>query len=182
MRLTEISAVGIFSALAFAGGYLFIAVPNVEIFTAIVFLSGILLGSRKGMLVGLIAQTLYSILNPYGVAPLPLLVAQVTHRILVGYVGGRFQTMLNPESTAWVSTAYLGFTGLVLTLLFDFMTDASSFFISGFSLEQMKVTFTLGLGWYVVHAIGNTLIFAIVLPVIIKGVKRVDQLRMANLS
>ncbi|MFQ6115159.1 MAG: ECF transporter S component [bacterium] len=180
--LSKIAAVGIFSGLAFAGGYIFVAVPNVEIITALIFLSGISLGTRNGILVGVIAQSLFSTLNPFGISPPPLFVAQVANRALVGYVGGRFGKFNYEERKFWIIAVYLGITGLLLTWLFDIMTDFSSFFISGFSFEQMKLTFLLGLAWYLVHGIGNTLIFALVLPVVIQGLRSVNFIKQANIN
>ncbi len=178
-RLRETAAVGILSSLAFAGGYLFIAVPNVEIFTAIVFLSGLLLGPRGGMLVGLIAQTLYATLNPYGVSPPPLLVAQILNRVLVGYVGGRFRTLGLTEGNPWRLGMYFGTAGLLLTVLFDLMTDVSFFFVSGFSLQQMKTTFTFGLPFYLVHSLVNTGVFGLVLPFVVRALRRTALLRVS---
>jgi uncharacterized membrane protein len=178
--ISELTTIGIFSALAFAGGYLFLAVPNVEVFTAIIFLSGIFLGSKNGMLVGLIAQSLFSTLNPYGVSPPPLFIAQVLNRVLVGYVGGRFQTFFDAEKKLWSTAIYFGGIGLLLTGLFDFMTDFSSFFISGFSLQQMKITFALGIPFYITHGFVNTVLFALVLPVLIRAIRRTELRIPAN--
>lgn len=178
--LGEIAVVGIFSALAFTGGYIFIFVPNVEIITAIIFLAGLLLGPRNGILVGVIAQSLFSTLNPYGISPPPLFVAQIANRALVGYVGGRFGRFNYELIKFWRIAVYFGITGLLLTWLFDIMTDLSSFFQSGFSIQQMKLTFLLGLGWYLVHGIGNTVIFAVALPFVIQRLRNVDFLKQVN--
>ncbi len=181
-KISDIAQVAIFSALACAGGYLLIAVPNVEMITAIIFMSGYYLGSKKGMLVGLIAQSLYSTINPYGVSPPPLFVAQVLNRVLLGFVGGRLQSFLESEKRIWVMTCVLAALGLLLTWLFDVTTDFSFFFVSGFSVQQMKTTFALGLPFYLVHGFSNTAIFALVLPVVIRGLKRLELPKTANLS
>jgi len=171
-RIREIARVGLFSALAVAGGYLFLAVPNVEIFTATVFMAGLLLGSRQGMLVGFISQTLFSTLNPLGISPPPLFVAQVAHRVLVGYVGGRFEFKTGVEKKVWPMALRFGSAGLVLTWLYDLMTDFSFYFIVGFNLEQVKTTLTLGLPFYLIHGGVNTVIFAVVLPFVLRGTVR----------
>lgn len=182
INIARIATVGVFSALAFAGGYLFIAIPNIEIFTAFIFLSGLLLGAKSGVLVGLIAQSLYSTLNPYGISPLPLFLAQVLMQMLVGFVGGKFQGFSEREKNFKLLSVLFAITGLLLTWLYDVMTDFSSFFISGFSFEQMKVTFTLGLLWYITHGVGNTLIFALVLPFVSRGVRGLELLKTVNRS
>ncbi len=170
--VNELAAIGLFSALALAGGYLFIAVPNVEVFTALVFLSGLFLGSKNGMLVGLVAQTLFGLLNPFGPSPLPLLAAQVLNRMLVGLVGGAFRPLLREQALTWSRAALLGLTGLVLTWLYDLMTDFSFFVVAGFSVEKMQTTLVLGLPFYLVHGAVNTAIFALVLPVFVAAARR----------
>ncbi|MFQ5637122.1 MAG: ECF transporter S component [bacterium] len=171
-RLSEIAAIGIFSALAFVGGYLFIQVPNVEVFTAVVFLAGVILGPRNGMWVGLIAQTLFSILNPYGVSQFPLLAAQVLNRMLVGVTGGLLQSILELEKRFVKPSVVLAFVGLILTWLYDLMAYLSIAFMSGYSLEQMKILFATGLPFYLVHGFSNALIFALAVPVVITAVRR----------
>jgi len=168
VKTIDVAQIGIFSALAYAGGLAFTLIPNVEIITAIIFLSGVYLGSRKGLLVGLIAQTLYSTLNPYGVSPPPLFIAQVCNRMLLGYLGGWFREFLIGQRSVLVVSCVLAITGLALTWTFDITTDFSFFFVSGFSISQMKTTFALGLPFYLLHGLVNTIIFAGILPVVIK--------------
>jgi LytS/YehU family sensor histidine kinase len=168
-KIIDVAQVGIFSALAFVGAYLFIAIPNVEIITAIIFVAGVYLGPRKGLLVGLVGQSLYSTLNPYGMSPPPLFIAQVLNRMLLGYVGGCFPPFLKSQRRLPLVGFLLGVTGLLLTWLFDITTDFSFFFVSGFSIEQMKTTFTLGLPFYLLHGLVNMFIFALVLPVVLRG-------------
>ncbi|RMD95455.1 MAG: ECF transporter S component [Calditrichaeota bacterium] len=163
-KLNEIARVGIFSALAFAGGYMFIAIPNVEIFTAIVFIAGIILGPKHGVLVGIISQSLFSTLNPYGVSPLPLLVVQVLNRALTGYLGGSMgRWVLRESSRKWL---LLGIIGLMLTWILDLSSDFSMFLQSGFSIKQMKVTLSMGLLFYLVHGLVNLVIFSLVVPLV----------------
>lgn len=180
-RIT-ITTVSLFAGLAFAGGYLFIAIPNVEIFTAVVFVAGVLLGARNGALVGIIAQTFFSLLNPFGMSLPPLLLAQVLNRALVGYAGGKLRNFSDFSQMKWKNCAMLGLTGLVLTWLYDLMAYLSFFFISGFSMDQMKTTFALGLPFYLIHGLVNTAIFVLVLPLLIRGLLRIELLNTARLS
>jgi len=179
-RIREIARVGLFSALAVAGGYIFLAVPNVEVFTATVFLAGLLLGSRDGMLVGFISQTLFSTLNPLGISPPPLFVAQVAHRILVGFIGGRFKYNADESDNVWLRGFRFGALGLLLTWAYDLMTDFSFFLVSGFTLDQIKTTLTLGLPFYLIHGGINTIIFAVVLPFVLKVVERMNVIKIAD--
>lgn len=181
-QIKGIAAVGIFSAMAFVGGYLFLFVPNVEIFTAVVFLSGIFMGSKKGVLVGVIARALFSILNPVGISPPPLFIAQIAGMAFVGYVGGRFGNLLHMERRLWMTALYFGIAALLVTWLYDILTDFSSFFQSGFSFKQMIITFSLGIPFYLIHGIGNSLIFALVLPLVVRRIQKVEIVKQTNLS
>ncbi len=182
IKIFEIAAIGLFSALAYAGGYLFITIPNIEIFTAIIFIAGVFLGKRNGLLVGVIAQSLYSIFNPWGISPLPLFVAQVLNRAFVGFVGGWYAQYLDKDSSLWLQAIKLGAIGLVVTWLYDLMAFSSLIFISGFTEQGMKVSFMTGLPFYLIHGFANTMIFAFGLPFLIKTLKRMEAFKALKIS
>jgi len=180
LSLSEIATISLFSALAYAGGFLLIAVPNIEIFTAIVFLAGVLLGPRNGAIVGVVAQTLYSVFNPYGMSPLPLMLAQIVNRAFVGWVGGWFrQKSLSGESTLKKAIQF-GTAGLFLTLLYDLMAFLSFQWMSGFSFQQMQASFALGVPFYLIHSLGNTAIFALAIPAVLKAIDKSSGLRKVD--
>lgn len=182
LTLVDISVVGIFSALAFAGAYLLIPFHNIEIFTAIIFLSGVLFGERNGVLVGTIASSLYAIFNPFGISPPPLFAAQVLSRALVGYVGGRLGKVSLEKNHFWINVAYFGIAGLILTWVYIILTLFSGLFTSGFSLEQLKISFAFGILSYSILSIGNMLIFALVLPFVIQGLRKTAYFKQASRS
>ena len=170
VRTSEIARIGIFAALAVTGGYLFAFVPNVEIYTAVLFLAGVLLGKRNGVLVALVAQLIYGLFNPFGASPLPLLLAQMFSYAVVGFAGGFFSA--GQSGQIWLDALKYGVTGFLLTLQYDVMTFLSYGLMSGFSVTQMQTSFWAGLPFYMVHWIGNTLIFALVLPLVLRGLRR----------
>jgi uncharacterized membrane protein len=175
-QTVEITRVGIFAAIAVTGGYLFAFVPNLEIYTASIFLSGVLLGKRNGVLVALVAQLIYGLVNPYGTSPLPLLIIQIASYILIGYSGGCFSA--HKTEPVWISSLKYGVTGLLLTLQYDVLTFVGYGLISGFSIAQMQSSFWAGFLFYIVHWAGNALIFAFVLPLVLRGLTRIDITRM----
>ncbi|MCG8604859.1 ECF transporter S component [bacterium] len=178
----EITAIGIFAGLACAGGYLLMAVPNVEVFTATIFLSGVLLGPRNGAVVGIIAATIYAIFNPFGISPAPLFVAQVVSRALTGWVGGLVANVLNLRQVSWPNALWLGLIGIVLTLFYDFLAELSFYIVSGFSIQQILVKILAGLHFVLLHGLGNTTIFSLVLPFVIKGLMKAQILKTARVS
>ncbi|MCH7955883.1 MAG: ECF transporter S component, partial [Candidatus Marinimicrobia bacterium] len=60
----EMAMVGVLSALSVAMGYSFIFVPNIEMISASIFISGYLLGVQKGIVVGIVAESIFSAFNP----------------------------------------------------------------------------------------------------------------------
>jgi len=182
LTMTEIATISLFSALAYAGGYLLIAIPNIEIFTAIVFISGAVLGSRSGLLVGVIAQVLYSVFNPYGMSPLPLLLAQVLNRAIVGWAGGWFTSRTASLNWKVKHAALLGLTGLMLTWLYDVMAFMSYQWASGFSLQQMQASVAMGLPFYLVHGVGNAAIFALMVPVVLRAIGKTAVIKQVGVN
>lgn len=109
------------AALAIAVGFALSGVPNAELFTFVIFLSGALLGYRSGMRVGALAAIGYGLLNPYGLPGPPLLAALVISRMLIGLLGGVMRPMLLDPSRIHRAVAF--FAGAVVaTLVFQTLT------------------------------------------------------------
>jgi len=79
--------ISIFSALAVVLGYILYHLPNIELLTLTIFLSGFILGKREGIIVGLLSSFIFCFFNPYGASPLPLLTLQLIHYSLTGLIG-----------------------------------------------------------------------------------------------
>ena len=68
---------GLFAGTAVGAGYLLSGVPNVELMSLIIALSGAVLGPVAGALCGVLSGTIFSLGNPYGPPPPVLLIAQM---------------------------------------------------------------------------------------------------------
>ncbi|MCK4530307.1 MAG: hypothetical protein KAU44_03950, partial [Candidatus Marinimicrobia bacterium] len=62
----KIAETGIFLALFLGLAYAFAYIPNLEYITVITFLSGLLLGWKRGLFVAIIGEAIFSIANPFG--------------------------------------------------------------------------------------------------------------------
>jgi len=160
-RLIVVTA--IFIALAVAGGMALVQIPNVEMITVTVFLSGMLLGAWRGTMVGAIAESLYSGFNPYGAAPPPVMVAQVLCMALAGASGGIVASAFKPRTPPIWSFALAGFT---VTLLFDLATTAGFAVMIGQSFKAFLAALVFGTAFTVTHVATNTLIFCLLLPIL----------------
>lgn len=124
------------AALAIAVGYALNAIPNVELFTFVVFLSGALLGTRSGMRVGALAAIGYGLLNPYGLPGPPLLAALIISRMLIGLLGGILRPGLLVSSRPRRAAMFIA-GGVVSTLLFQALTNVAL----ALTLGQWRATF-----------------------------------------
>ncbi len=176
MRMSnkDMAMIGIFSALSVVMGYAFIHVPNIEMISASIFISGYLLGIQKGILVAIIAETTYSAFNPMGsgLAFPYLLVAQILGMSLFGAVGGILGSRREKQRFSKVRIALIGTAGLGCTLFYDMLTTLSWPLAAGFEWSQVYATIALGSVFTLIHIISNTLIFVLALPPILRAVKK----------
>jgi hypothetical protein len=143
--------------------------------TAGIFLSGIWMGSRLGLFIGIVAEAIFSVFNPMGFPPPPLLIAQVVSMGLVGWVGGLSRGVLSQSkffsAERWYLHVYLAFLGFALTLVFDLLTTLSFPIAAGFNLEQIRVAIIIGIPFVAMHLIVNAFTFAVVVPIFLNRFK-----------
>lgn len=144
--------------------------------TMTIFLSGYLLGVKKGIIIGVIAEFLYSMINPYGVAAPPLLLAQVISMGITGAAGGLVYSTAHRFRNFWFKMILFAVAGFVLTLFFDALTTISfSVFMAETKKKILAATISsliYGMPFYITHILANTLIFALVYPSLLKQLKR----------
>ncbi|MCD6379025.1 ECF transporter S component, partial [bacterium] len=142
----------LFTSLAVVLGYILAAVPNVELMTLTVFLSGVFAGPRYGAVTGILSITLYSFFNPFGISLPPLLAAQITGFLVVGVVGGLLRArVFRGGGTAVIIIAVAGF---ITTLLYDILTTVASAYVAlggdGFS-DGIIGFFSAGSVFIIIH-------------------------------
>ena len=168
-RERKIVLSALFTALSVTLGYMLAGVPNVELMTLCVFLSGVFLGPNLGAVVGALSILFYSIFNPFGPALPPLIIAQVCAFSLIGFSGGLLRRYIRSgdRRAAMISAA----SGLVLTLVYDLLTTVATGLIAlgvqGF-FKGITGVFIAGSGLVAIHVLTNTAIFAIVVVPIVR--------------
>ncbi|MHA1488314.1 MAG: ECF transporter S component [Promethearchaeota archaeon] len=172
-RITLIST---FTALAIVLGYALAQIPNIELFTLTIFLSGFILGKKDGAIVGVMSSFIFCFFNPLGASPLPLLSFQLGYYSLVGLMGAISSNYLNkkdffkPKDDLYVFPVILvfGLIGAALTFFFDiFSTVVGALVIYG-NLDILLIYYLSGIAFTTVHLIGNTLGFVFILPGLIQ--------------
>lgn len=107
------------------------AIPNFEVMTLVVFVSGILLGTRDGMLVGGLTMLVYSLLNPYGAVHPLVTAAQIAGEVVPGAAGGIAARLGLPAQPAKRRAILLGAIGAGVTLWFDLVTNLATGLVYG---------------------------------------------------
>ncbi len=170
----KIAETGIFLALFLGLAYAFCYIPNLEYITAIAFLSGLLLGWKRGLFVAVIGETVFSIANPFGssLAFPSLLAAQLLSFALISLVGASFRIFIsNFIKNKPVLAAFLfGFTGLLLTAMYNVITTIFYAITSGFTLDQTLASIVSGIPFYLINLIANTVTFSVLLTLVIRYV------------
>ena len=151
----KIALAGLLSSLAVALGFLLIAVPNVELMTLTVFVSGGLLGLRGGILVGVVSMLIYSIANPMGAAIPMVTVSQAIGLGIVGAAGAAAPAVRHIWKGRMVRNIIFASAGLLLTIVYDFLTNLAL----GISMGTVIAVLVAGIVFSVVHFVSNALIF-----------------------
>jgi hypothetical protein len=162
----------LFTALSVALGFLLAEIPNVELMTLTVFMAGLFCGARLGSVVGALSILFYSLLNPLGPAPAPLLAAQVAGFVVIGAAGGLVGPRIKAaRGSGVVASAAAGF---VVTLVYDVLTTLATAFIAlgagrfGEGLGGIFLAGALFIAW---HVGTNTAVFALTVFPLMRAVR-----------
>jgi len=173
-RIRKITYSAIFIALIVGVGYALAFIPNVELVTALIFLAGVLMGWKSGIIIGGIAEFLFSALNPLGSGLIfpPMLIAQVLAMIIIGIVGGFSRKYILNWQPRAQNIIVIGLIGGVLTLFYDTCVSLAYPLSAGFNIQGLVTTLIAGLAFSVIHIIANLIIFLLLVPVTAQRVFR----------
>ncbi|MCB2210681.1 ECF transporter S component [bacterium] len=169
----RVSRAAMLAAAAVAFGYLFFAIPNVELVTATVAVAGLLLGPGFGFAVGVVAYAVFGALNPLGssMAIPSMWVAQMLGQGINGLLFGLVRHPLN-RSTGQLRIALFALMGLFVTLLYQVILSLS-FYLFAPMAETTLIGFLIGGILFSLTQIAiNTLIFALVVPLAVSRLRK----------
>lgn len=163
--------IGVFAALAFGVNAPFLAIPNIEIFSLALFLSGLYLGIVNGAATAAVAGIIFVFFNPNGIQPVILVgLAQLFGFMLFALAGGLLRPAVlrdqGPARTALVLIA----AGMLLTLWYDLSTNFTFAVLFG----PFWPTLVGGLGFSLLHIVSNTILFGLAATVVLKIWKRIE--------
>jgi len=176
----RISLIGTFTALAIVLGYTLAYIPNIEVFTLMIFLSGFIMSKKEGAIIGLLSASIFTFFNPLGPSPPPLFVYQLIHYSTTGVLGGLTKDFLrNKEYFQPTEDLYLfrimllfGFMGAIITFIFDILSTLFGGFTVSITIDYFIATYLLGIVFTTIHLIGNVLVFVFLLPGLIQVIMR----------
>jgi len=174
MELENLVRASIFCAMAIAMGYSLMMVPNIELITVTIFLSGVTLNLKWGAIVGLVAMAIYSGLNPLGsgLSFPPLFFAQIIGMSLCGIIGGILKPIFFVKKFSFLKLFLLGLAGFLVTFLYDVLTLVSYPLFSGLGFPGIIASLIKGLGFTLLHEISNIFIFLITVPRVVQFLKK----------
>jgi hypothetical protein len=168
MNLSDLVRAALFTAVAIGLGFSLVMVPNIELITVVVFLSGLTLGVGWGILVGGTAEFIFSALNPLGsgLLFLPLFIAQIGSMAFIGALGGVMRPVFFKSTYNKYRISALVITGFMVTLIFDSITTLSFPISAGYDWPQTWGLYLSGIGFTVLHQISNAIVFSIGIPLV----------------
>jgi hypothetical protein len=167
--LKGIVLTSLFAAAGAAGGYLMMFVPNVEILTLFMFISGYVLGISKGVTSAIIASVLYFGLNPQGGMFPPLLIAQILGLSVAPIAGSfYFKTVKKISPSQFNRHLLIAVSAVTVTVLFDLLTNVAFPISTGMGFKGIISTLILGIPFSLMHISSNLLIFLFVTPPLLK--------------
>ena len=155
----RVALIAVLAAMAIGGNYALSAIPNVELSSVMVFLSGFLFGPFIGAFVGLIAMSIYQLWNPWGAFNPPIGLAVIGCTILIGIIGGilgRALKRLAYPDNRWLLLPSL--FGILLTLFFDLVTNFAYSISFG---PPFIVTIATGFPFMAIHVVTNAILFGL---------------------
>ncbi len=192
MNARQVSLIAVMSALsiaiAYSKGLAISSLPGVfEFMTVLIFISGFCFGSLVGVSVGIISLSIYMLVpypfaHPaawlYTISPI-LLIVMVALGALFGLAGTLSSKILKPAGWGRFSLS-LAIIGFALTLTYDLVSSLGfALAYPAFSdpIQAIYLTFIpLYYPWPpIIHTITNTVIFAVIAPPLIQGIKKLPE-------
>ena len=176
----RISLIATFTALAIVLGYTLAYIPNIEVFTLMIFLSGFIMSKKEGAIIGLLSASIFTFFNPLGPSPPPLFIYQLIHYSTTGLLGGltkdflRNKEYFKPTEDLYIFRIMLlfGFLGAVITFVFDILSTLFGGFTVSITIDYFIASYLLGIVFTTVHLIGNILVFVFLLPGLIQVIMK----------
>lgn len=160
----QTARVALFSALAYVAALASFYIPNVSLIFIVIFISGAIWGLHAGLIVGGMGEFLWTFFNPFGMAPLPMTLAQIGGMMIVGALGASVYKSSRLKKTTPAGFALFAFLGLAAGLSFQLIVNGVDTLLYGQSWTYLMA----GLGFSLATIVSNILIFPVCYPLTVK--------------
>jgi energy-coupling factor transport system substrate-specific component len=168
LHLTRIAS---FVAVGLVAGVALVAVPNVELVTAVCFSAGFLLGPAAGMLTGALTESLFAGFNPMGSSFGILLVGQVIGMVAAGLLGSVAAITSGPKLGYRYRVSVVGM-GILATLFFDLVTNLIFPIAAGFTVSQTMISLGTAVPFAITHLVSNAVVFSLIVQTLLPKLKK----------
>lgn len=157
-----IARIALFSALMYVLSWGTSYLPNVSLIFFLVFTAGFVWGAAAGALTGLIGMGLWTTLNPYGPAGLPVMIAQVLGASGGGPIGAVFSRLRWQDQSTARLIPWLTLAAIACTLVYYLPVNL----VDAWLYQPFWPRFTVGLLWMLISIGFNVLIFPLLFGVV----------------
>ena len=172
----RVAITSVFTALSVILGYMLIFLPNIELITLMIFLSGFIIGKKEGTLVGAFSSFIFCFFNPMGASSFLLLTVQLIYYSSVGFIGGFTNNLLKnrkffkPREDLYVYPVLIifGTIAVLMTAIYSLFAEIAGYSSIAGSAVPFITYLMLGIPYTIIHIIGNLLGFVIILPGLIQ--------------
>ena len=158
-RLKIMTRVAVFAALVFIFSYFAVFLHNVNPSFFVVFAAGFLWGGWAGIGVGMIGFFLWSNFNPFGPAPLPLIVAQMIGISFTALLGCLIKRVSGDRGGVRIMFLLIG-AGMLSGLLYHIAVDA----VDAYLYQPFWPRLAGGLIFSLITIISNAIMFPLFFP------------------
>ena len=178
--------IAVFTAECLATNYAMIALPNIKIMDALVFIAAFLFGWTVGVGIAISTWTVYGFVNPYGQAGFPLILFLMMGECFYAIGGASLRKtsvakqLLEERrvSADFAVIAMFGTAGLALTFAYDVLTNFATYiFVSNSLYQALLIGLVTGAPFAILHELSNLGIFAFVSPVAILFAHRFSRIQ-----
>jgi uncharacterized membrane protein len=150
--------------------------PNVNLMDLVVFVTGFVFGPLIGGMTGFLAWAVYGVLNPLGFS-VPIWISTMVGEAIFGIVGGVVGRISYKKLTKLFDFKFsleISFWGLILTIIYDLLTNFVFAVTFGVSFAAAIVSGWLIPPWFgLMHAGSNMLFFFVAVHPLIRAIRRI---------
>ena len=158
-------------AMIFAAGQALAGIPNVELVTALAFVSGYLLGPVLGAGVGAAGMGAHSLFNVMGAVAPPVWLAQVGSFALIGCAGGIVGPLLARVRGRVRAAVLSAFAGAALVLVYQVAVNLVAFYTFTSDVD-VSVYLWGGVVFGAVQVAWNAVVFGAAMPPMLRVLAR----------